>query len=54
MTDKTPDRQDWMPNRGIRIPDSIWNPAKDEAKRRGESLAEAIRRFLDRYGRGED
>lgn len=39
------------PHRTIRVPDEEWEPAKREAERRGETLTDAIRRFLRRYGK---
>jgi hypothetical protein len=42
------------PHRTVRIPDEEWEPAKVEAARRGETLTDAIRRFLRKYGKGED
>ena len=38
-------------NRMIRVQDSLWLRAKQRADDRGESLSEAIRRFLERYSR---
>jgi hypothetical protein len=40
-----------MRNRAIRVPDSLWARALKRADERGESLSEAIRRFLERYVR---
>lgn len=40
------------PGRTVRIPDDVWDAAKAEAERRGETLTAAILRFLTRYGRG--
>ncbi len=40
------------PPRSIRIPDDVWEAAKAEAERRGETVTDAILRFLQRYGRG--
>lgn len=42
------------PHRTIRVPEEEWEPAKVEAVRRGETLTDAIRRFLRKYGKGED
>jgi predicted HicB family RNase H-like nuclease len=33
----------------VRVEDELWQAAAAEANRRGESLSEAIRRFLKRY-----
>ena len=41
-------------NRVVRVPDEVWRPAQAEAKRRGERLSEAIRRFLARYARKKE
>lgn len=37
------------PLHSIRVPQDLWEAAQAEAKERGESLSEAIRRFLKRY-----
>lgn len=42
------------PHRAFRIPPEEWDPAAAEAKRRGETLTAAVRRFLRRYGAGDD
>lgn len=36
-------------NRVVRVPDELWEAAKDAAARRGEVLAEVIRRGLQEY-----
>lgn len=36
-------------NRVIRVDLELWTAAKAKAEQRGESLAEAIRRFLQHY-----
>ena len=47
-----------MPNqpktkaRSIRIDDDLWSKAQARAAERGESVTEAIRKFLERYSRG--
>jgi len=38
-------------NRVIRVQESLWVRALKRADERGESLSEAIRRFLERYVR---
>ena len=38
------------PPRSVRIPDHIWQAAKAEAERRGETVTDAVVRFLKRYG----
>jgi len=40
--------------RALRIEDDLWAAAQAEATRRGESVSEAVRRFLrDDYVKGE-
>lgn len=39
------------PQRTIRISDTLWAKAKRRADERGETLTEAIRKFLERYVR---
>lgn len=39
------------PPRSVRIPDAVWQAAKAEAERRGETVTDAIVRFLRRYAR---
>ena len=39
------------PPRSIRVSDEVWEAAKKEAERRGETVTEAIVRFLRRYGK---
>ena len=38
-------------NRVVRVQESLWLRALARADERGESLSEAIRRFLERYVR---
>ena len=46
-----------MPNkpktvaRTIRVPDDLWDKARARADERGESVSEAVRKFLERYTR---
>lgn len=40
-----------MPSRVIRVPDKLWDAAKKRADERGETVSEAVRRFLERYVR---
>lgn len=40
-----------MKSRVIRIPDALWDKAKQRADERGETVSEAVRRFLERYVR---
>lgn len=37
------------PIRALRIPDEEWQAAQEVAKRRGETITEAVRRFLRGY-----
>jgi hypothetical protein len=39
------------PPRSIRVPDDVWEAAKTEAERRGETVTDAILRFLRRYAK---
>ena len=39
------------PLRAVRIPDEIWLPAKEAAKRNGETISEVIRRALTEYAK---
>jgi len=41
------------PPRSVRVPADRWQAAKQEAARRGETITDAINRFLDAYARGE-
>lgn len=38
-----------MGNRVIRVSDSLWAKAKMRADERGETVSEAVRKFLERY-----
>lgn len=40
-----------MKSRVIRVPDDLWNRARERADERGETVSEAVRRFLERYVR---
>lgn len=40
-----------MGQRVIRVPDRLWEAAKARADERGETVSEAIRKFLERYTR---
>lgn len=42
---------DHTPPRSVRIPDDLWDKAKAEADRRGETVTDAIVRSLKRYVR---
>jgi hypothetical protein len=39
------------PPRSVRVPDDVWTAAKAAADHKGESVSEAVVRFLRRYGR---
>jgi hypothetical protein len=39
------------PARAIRVEDALWKAAQKRAAERGETVSEAIRRFLERYTR---
>lgn len=39
------------PPRSVRVPDEVWQAAKAEAERRGETVSDAIVRFLARYAK---
>ena len=39
------------PPRSMRIPPDVWEAAKVEAERRGETVTDAVVRFLRRYGK---
>lgn len=40
-----------MSQRVIRVPDKLWQAAKERADERGETVSEAVRKFLERYTR---
>jgi metal-responsive CopG/Arc/MetJ family transcriptional regulator len=37
----------------IRVPDKLWSAAMQRADERGETVSEAVRKFLERYSRAE-
>ena len=39
------------PPRSIRVPDDVWQSAKSAAADRGETVTDAVVRFLRRYGK---
>jgi hypothetical protein len=39
------------PNRGVRVPDHLWQSAKEAAARRGETVTDVIVRALERYAK---
>lgn len=41
------------PPRSIRVPPEVWEAAKREAERRGETVTDAMVRFLRRYGKDQ-
>jgi hypothetical protein len=44
-------RQGSIPARSVRVPDDEWDAAKLAAERRGETVTDAVRKFLRRYGK---
>ena len=54
VTDKigTVPNQPKTPMRSLRVPDDEWHAAQREAKRRGETVTDAIRRALRDYAKG--
>jgi antitoxin component of RelBE/YafQ-DinJ toxin-antitoxin module len=40
-----------MKNRVIRVSDAVWEAALRKADEKGETVSEAVRKFLERYGR---
>lgn len=40
-----------MKNRVVRVSDRVWEAAKTKADEKGETVSEAVRKFLERYGR---
>ena len=39
------------PARAIRVEDELWERAKKRAAEKGETVSEAVRKFLERYSR---
>jgi hypothetical protein len=39
------------PNRGVRVPDTLWDAAKMAAAERGETVTDVVVRALDYYAR---
>lgn len=37
------------PHRTIRVPDDVWNPAREKAETEGTNLSELIREWLTNY-----
>ena len=44
---------DPKPLHSFRVDDALWEAAKKRAGERGESLGEALRKFLERYVRSK-
>jgi hypothetical protein len=40
-----------MKSRVIRMPDGLWRAAQKRADERGETVSQAVRKFLERYVR---
>jgi len=40
-----------MKSRVIRVPEPLWQAALKRADQRGETVSEAVRKFLERYTR---
>lgn len=40
-----------MKSRVIRVPEDVWQAARKRADEKGETVSEAVRKFLERYGR---
>ncbi len=40
------------PPRSVRVPDDVWNAARERAEREGTTLTAIILRALERYARG--
>ena len=38
-----------MTAKAVRVPDALWKAAKARADERGETVSEAVRKFLERY-----
>lgn len=46
-----PDRPGHTPRRTIRVPDELWEAAKEKADSQGRTISEVIVRALERYVR---
>ena len=42
------------PHRSVRVPDKVWDKAKQKATRQGETMSELIRRLLEDYASRKD
>jgi antitoxin component of RelBE/YafQ-DinJ toxin-antitoxin module len=40
-----------MKSRVVRVSDDLWDRAKKRADEKGETVSEAVRKFLERYSR---
>jgi antitoxin component of RelBE/YafQ-DinJ toxin-antitoxin module len=40
-----------MKNRVVRVSDRVWEAARKRADEKGETVSEAVRKFLERYSR---
>lgn len=40
-----------MKNRVVRVSDCVWDAAKKRADEKGETVSEAVRKFLERYAK---
>ena len=40
-----------LKNRVVRVSDTVWEAAKRRADEKGETVSEAVRKFLERYAR---
>ena len=40
-----------MKSRVIRVPESLWQAAMKRADEKGETVSEAVRKFLERYAK---
>lgn len=40
-----------MEKKAIRVPERLWRAAMKRADERGETVSEAVRKFLERYSR---
>lgn len=48
----TDEKSKAMPLRNVRVPDHVWEAAKERAESEGQSLSAVIRRFLFDYSKG--
>lgn len=42
-------RETHTPLRNVRVPDDVWQPAKERAEANGETVSEVVRRALVEY-----